>query len=156
MRVQICAVGRLRRGPEFDLISDYLKRFDQTGRLLGLGPITITEIDDRKGAGMATEAPLIAAAIPKGAITCALDERGKQVTSPEFAKMLAGWRDQGRSCVSFLIGGADGLQKDLRESADQRLSFGPMVWPHMLVRVMLAEQLFRAASILANKPYHRN
>ncbi len=156
MRVQICAVGRLRPGPERDLIDDYLTRFDRTGRALGLGPATITEVDDRKGGGMAAESALLQRAIPKGATVCALDERGKVMTSPEFAQMLAGWRDQGAGSAVFVIGGADGLEKGLREQARARLSLGKMVWPHMLARVMLAEQLYRAATILAGGPYHRN
>ena len=155
MRVQICAVGRLRAGPERELIDDYLTRFDRTGRALGLGPATITEIDDRKGGGMAAEGALLHRAIPKGATVCALDERGKVMTSPEFATTIANWRDQGAGTVVFLIGGADGLDKSLRDQAQTRLSFGKMVWPHMLARVMLAEQLYRASTILAGGPYHR-
>lgn len=155
MKVTIAAVGRLRAGPERELIDDYATRFDRTGRALGLGPLTVSEVEPRKGQGPAVEAPLLRAAIPDGAIVIALDERGKLMTSPEFASQLGEWRDQGRREAVFLIGGADGLAKDLRGTADARLSFGKMVWPHMLVRVMLAEQLYRAASILAGSPYHR-
>jgi 23S rRNA (pseudouridine1915-N3)-methyltransferase len=104
---------------------------------------------------MAAEAALLERAIPQGAVICAMDERGRQMTSPDFAEMLAGWRDQGRSEVAFVIGGADGIDPTLRSRADAMLSFGPMVWPHMLVRAMLTEQLYRAASILAGGPYHR-
>ena len=127
MRVTICAVGRLRKGPEKDLIDDYTTRFDRTGRALGLGPLSLI----------------------------ALDERGSLMGSPEFATALARFRDDGCSDLAFLIGGADGLAPELRARADLSLSFGPMVWPHMLARVMLAEQLYRAASILAGAPYHR-
>lgn len=155
MRVHICAVGRLRSGPERDLLDDYLTRFDRTGRALGLGPATVTEVEDRKGGGMAAEAGLLDRAIPKGAVTIALDERGKLLTSPDFADLLGRWRDEGRSDAAFVIGGADGIAPELRQKADFKLSFGKMVWPHMLVRVMLAEQLYRAASILAGAPYHR-
>ncbi len=155
MRVSLCAVGRLRTGPERALIDDYLTRFDRTGRALALGPATVTEVDDRKGGGMAGEAALLARAIPDGALTCILDERGKVMSSPDFANLLARWRDEGRSDVAFVIGGADGIDPSLRDGADAALSFGAMVWPHMLVRVMLAEQLYRAASILAGSPYHR-
>ncbi|MEX0310151.1 MAG: 23S rRNA (pseudouridine(1915)-N(3))-methyltransferase RlmH [Tateyamaria sp.] len=155
MRVHICAVGRLRGGPEGDLIADYVTRFDRTGRALGLGPLTVTEVEDRKGGGMMAEADLLKRALPKGAVLCCLDERGKVETSPSFAKRLAGWRDTGRSDVAFVIGGADGIDPTLRAEADHLLSFGPMVWPHMLVRAMLTEQLYRAASILAGSPYHR-
>ncbi|WP_299207892.1 23S rRNA (pseudouridine(1915)-N(3))-methyltransferase RlmH [uncultured Tateyamaria sp.] len=155
MRVHICAVGRLRGGPESDLVSDYVTRFDRTGRALGLGPLTLTEVEDRKGGGMAAEADLLRRALPRGAVLCCLDERGKVETSPAFAKRLSGWRDNGRGDVAFLIGGADGIDPGLRAEADHLLSFGAMVWPHMLVRVMLTEQLYRAASILAGSPYHR-
>ena len=155
MRVHICAVGRLRGGPESDLIADYVTRFDRTGRALGLGPLAIHEVEDRKGGGMKAEADLLRRAVPKGAVICCLDERGKVETSPDFANRLGGWRDAGRSDVAFIIGGADGIDPGLRSQADHRLSFGAMVWPHMLVRVMLAEQLYRAASILAGGPYHR-
>ena len=155
MRVSLCAVGRLRGGPEAALIDDYRTRFDRTGRALGLGPLTITEVEDRKGGGMAAEAALLRRAIPDGSVLCVLDERGQMLTSPDFAARLADWRDQGRQDVCFVIGGADGVAPDLRNEAELVLSFGPMVWPHMLARVMLAEQLYRAAGILAGTPYHR-
>ena len=155
MRVTLCAVGRLRAGPEKTLIDDYLQRFDRTGRPLGLGPATVAEVDDRKGGGMAGEAALLRRAAPSGALVCVLDERGKTLSSPKFAGTLADWRDTGRQDVAFLIGGADGLDPSLRDAADFALSFGAMVWPHMLVRVMLTEQLYRAATILAGGPYHR-
>ncbi len=155
MRVQICAVGRLRKGPERDLYDDYLTRFDRTGRALSLGPAQLIEVEGKKGGGMAAEGVLLKRAIPDGALICTMDERGKVMTSPDFAKLLGGWRDQGRHDVSFLIGGADGIDPGLRVQTDASLSFGKMVWPHMLVRVMLAEQLYRAASILAGGPYHR-
>ncbi|GFE64598.1 23S rRNA (pseudouridine(1915)-N(3))-methyltransferase RlmH [Litoreibacter roseus] len=155
MRIHICAVGRLRSGPELDLIEDYLKRFDRTGRGLGLGPARIVEIEDKKSGGSEREGALLANAIPKGSLVCTLDERGDALTSPEFASKLANWRDAGRSDATFLIGGADGLSTKVRAQADFSMSFGKMVWPHMLARVMLSEQLYRAASIAANLPYHR-
>ena len=155
MRVHICAVGRLRAGPERDLIDDYLTRFDRTGRALGLGPVNLIEVEDKKGGGMAAEAALLSKAVPDGAVLCVLDERGKVQTSPDFANTLAGWRDQGRGDLAFVIGGADGIDPTLRKRADAALSLGKMVWPHMLARVMLSEQLYRAASILAGAPYHR-
>ena len=155
MRVHICAVGRLRAGPERDLIDDYLTRFDRTWRALGLGPVNLIEVEDKKGGGMAAEAALLSKAVPDGAVLCVLDERGKVHTSPDFANTLAGWRDQGRGDLAFVIGGADGIDPTLRKRADAALSLGKMVWPHMLARVMLSEQLYRAASILAGAPYHR-
>ncbi len=155
LKVHICAVGRLRSGPERDLLDDYLTRFDRTGRALGLGPATMHEVDDRKGGGMTTEAGLLSAVIPRGAVICALDERGKLMSSPDFANMMGNWRDEGRGDLAFVIGGADGIDPALRAQADAKLSFGKMVWPHMLARVMLSEQLYRAASILSGAPYHR-
>lgn len=155
MRVQICAVGRLRAGPELDLITTYLDRFNVTGRNLGLGPCSISEVEDKKKTGMPGEAALLEKSIATGALICTLDERGRHMTSPEFARLLANWRDHGRSDVAFVIGGADGIDPSLRAKADHSLSFGKMVWPHMLARAMLCEQLYRATSILANKPYHR-
>ena len=155
MRVHICAVGRLRHGPERDLYTDYLSRFDRTGRALALGPAQLTEVEDKKGGGMVAEADLLSRAVPDGSLICTMDERGKLMSSPDFAELLARWRDQGRQDVAFVIGGADGIDPALRARADASLSFGKMVWPHMLVRVMLAEQLYRAASILSNGPYHR-
>jgi 23S rRNA (pseudouridine1915-N3)-methyltransferase len=154
MRVTVCAVGRLRAGPEKLLIDDYLLRFDRTGRALGLGPVSVVEVEDKKGGGMAAEGLLLARAVPEGAVLCVLDERGEVMGSPAFADRLASWRDVGRD-LAIVIGGADGIDPGLRARVDAALSFGPMVWPHMLVRVMLAEQLYRAASILAGAPYHR-
>ena len=148
-------MGRLRAGPKRDLIDDYLMRFDRTGRPLGLGPALEHEVEDRKNAGMAAEADLLARAVPAGAVLVTLDERGKVLSSPEFAAQLARCRDDGRQDLAFVIGGADGLDPALRTRADFSISFGAMVWPHMLVRVMLAEQLYRAATILGGGPYHR-
>ncbi|MGP6086832.1 23S rRNA (pseudouridine(1915)-N(3))-methyltransferase RlmH [Antarctobacter jejuensis] len=155
MRVHLCVVGRLRKGPEKTLIDDYLTRFDRTGRAHGLGPAQVIEVEDRKGGGMPAEAALLRRALPSGARLCTLDERGQMWSSPEFADKLANWRDTGTQDLAFVIGGADGINPTLRAEAQASLSFGPMVWPHMMVRVMLSEQLYRAASILAGAPYHR-
>lgn len=154
MKLTLAAVGRIGRGPEADLVSDYVARFGKLGRGLGLGPLAVVEVQGRKP-GMAAEAEALGRVVPEGAVVCVMDERGAQWSSPQLAQRLAGWRDQGRPAVCFAIGGADGLDPAFRGRADQALSLGPMVWPHMLVRVMLAEQLYRAASILAGSPYHR-
>ncbi|TFL18389.1 23S rRNA (pseudouridine(1915)-N(3))-methyltransferase RlmH [Jannaschia formosa] len=151
MRLTLVAVGRLRRGPERELVDDYLARFAKVGRGLGLPPVTLAEVEGR---GQGGEAEAIARALPEGATLVLLDERGATINSPDFADRLGGWRDAARD-VAFVIGGADGLTAELRARADLQISFGAMVWPHMLVRVMLAEQLYRAASILAGSPYHR-
>ncbi|MEM9125952.1 MAG: 23S rRNA (pseudouridine(1915)-N(3))-methyltransferase RlmH [Pseudomonadota bacterium] len=155
MRISIIAVGRLRAGPEKTLLDDYLTRFDRTGRGLGLGPARVVEVEDRKNAGMGAEATLLRKAMPKGAVICTLDERGRVMSSPEFAQKLGNWRDAGRQDLALMIGGADGIDPALRSKADFSISFGSMVWPHMLVRVMLAEQLYRATNILSGGPYHR-
>jgi 23S rRNA (pseudouridine1915-N3)-methyltransferase len=155
MRLCICAVGRLRAGPERVLVDGYLQRFNRIARPLGLGPLTGHEVEDRKGGGMAAEADLLARAVPAGAAVAVLDERGQMLSSPELAQQIARWRDAGRQDLAFVIGGADGIAPALRDRADLALSLGRMVWPHMLVRVMLAEQIYRSATILSGSPYHR-
>jgi len=155
MKLTLCAVDRLRTGPERALFDDYRLRFDRTGRGLGLGPLAVAEVEAKKGGGAAEEAAALDRAAPAGAVRLALDERGRMMGSPEFAAQLAEWRDAGQSELAIFIGGADGFDPAFRHGCDRWMSFGPMVWPHMLVRVMLAEQLYRAASILAGGPYHR-
>ncbi|MEO1681447.1 MAG: 23S rRNA (pseudouridine(1915)-N(3))-methyltransferase RlmH [Pseudomonadota bacterium] len=155
MNLTIVAVGRARSGPEVQLVSDYMSRTARTGRSLGIADAAVKEVEDKRGAGPSGEADLLRRALPKDCALVCLDERGKQVSSPDLATMLASWRDAGQRDVAFVIGGADGLDPDLRAEADIVLSFGQMVWPHMLARVMLAEQLYRAVSILAGTPYHR-
>ena len=155
MKLTIVTIGRLRTGPESALIDDYLTRFDRIGRNMSLGPAQVVELEDKKGGGKAAEAALITKALPEGATIVALDERGALLTSPNFATKMAAWRDQGQRDLAFMIGGADGLDPSLLVRADFKLSFGKMVWPHMLARVMLTEQIYRAASILSGAPYHR-
>jgi len=133
------------------MVDDYLLRFERTGRALGLGPVSVVEVEDKKNLGMGAEGELIARALPAGAALVTLDERGRVMTSPDFAEVLARFRDTGRD-MAFVIGGADGIDPGLRARAEVSVSFGAMVWPHMLVRVMLAEQLYRAAGILAGTP----
>jgi 23S rRNA (pseudouridine1915-N3)-methyltransferase len=155
LRVTIIAVGRLRAGPEADMVANYLARFDRTGRALGIGPARVLEVEDRRGGGSSAEADLLRAAVPRDARVIALDERGARPSSQEFATDLRREADEGIRDLAFLIGGADGLDPSLRSQAVACLSFGRMVWPHMLARVMLSEQLYRAATILAGGPYHR-
>ena len=145
----------MRAGPELSLVEDYLARANASGRALALGPLDIVEIDERKARDCALQNQRLRGALPEGGTCIALDERGKAQTSPQFAQSLARMRDEGCPHLTLLIGGADGLDGETRGCADRLLSFGPMVWPHMLVRVMLAEQLYRAVSILAGSPYHR-
>ncbi len=153
--MHLIAVGRARGGPEAVLVSDYLRRFDRAARPLGMGPARLVEIDDRKARGAEEESALVLGAVPEGGALIALDERGRTMTSPDFAELLAGWRDRGRRDCALALGGADGHAAALRERADLVLSFGKMVWPHMLARAMAAEQVYRAATILAGSPYHR-
>ena len=155
MRITLAAVGRQKPGPEQMLLNDYLDRAGSAGRTLALGPFNVTEIDERKSRERTAQSARLAEAIPAGATAIALDERGEAMSSPSFARLLASLRDRGARETVFLIGGADGHDKVLRARADRLMSFGPMVWPHMLARVMLAEQLYRAVSILAGSPYHR-
>jgi 23S rRNA (pseudouridine1915-N3)-methyltransferase len=136
--LHIVARGKIGRSPEAELVERYLKRI--------AWPTKVTELPDKGG-----NVP----ALPGNSVVVALDERGKTLSSLELAKKLESWRDNGKRETRFLIGAADGHEEEQRRSADLLLSFGAATWPHLLVRAMLAEQLFRAASILAKHPYHR-
>ena len=155
MRLTIAAVGRLGRGPEQDLVEHYRARAEAGGRPLGLGPVRIAEIDERKARDPAAQGARLMACVPSGGALIALDERGRGPSSPDFAALIAGLRDAGRPEIVFAIGGADGLSPGIGGRAERVIALGPMVWPHRLVRVMLAEQIYRAVSILAGTPYHR-
>lgn len=155
MRLTIAAVGRLKAGPEASLVDNYLRRARSAGKPLGLGLLNVVEIDERKARDTAEQSARLLACVPDAATAVALDERGETLSSPDFAKLIARERDGGCPEMVFLIGGADGLDDAARSATGYRVSFGPMVWPHMLARVMLAEQLYRAVSILAGTPYHR-
>ncbi len=151
MRMTLCAVGRAKAGPERTLFDHYKSRMTS--------PFDLCEVEDRKrlsGAELKQrEAELLFAQVPDGAVIVALDERGKNLTSPELAARLGNWRDDGRRDIAFIIGGADGLDENVRNRADLLISFGKLTWPHMLVRALLAEQLYRAQCILSGHPYHR-
>lgn len=155
MRIHICAVGRLRSGPNLFLYEDYQKRFNQNGKLLGFKAINLIEIEAKNKSDKEVEAKLLNSAIPKSATLIGLDESGEQLSSIEFASFLKNMRDQNQSDLGFVIGGADGLTPEFKKSCKKLVSFGRMVWPHMLVRIMLSEQLYRASTILLNGPYHR-
>ena len=120
-------------------------------------PVALREVEDKRaGTGRkAREADLLLSALPKNATVVALDERGKTLSSIQLAHALAAWRDDGTADIAFVIGGADGLDARVTQRADLVLSLGPMTWPHLMVRAMLAEQLYRAQQILAGHPYHR-
>ena len=159
MRLVIIAIGRLKQGPERELAERYRERFDGLGRKLGFRGIEIREIPEsraRDAAGrIAEEAAAISAQIPEKSVVVTLEERGESVDSAAFARQLGRWRDQSIANNVFLIGGADGLSPDLRRKAKLELAFGAATWPHQMVRVMLLEQIYRAATILAGHPYHR-
>jgi 23S rRNA (pseudouridine1915-N3)-methyltransferase len=155
VRLAIVALGRLSRGPEAELVSDYVARAKASGRALGFGAVDVIEIDSRKP-GKASEGDALLEALTGFDHVCACDEHGPSSTSRAFADRLAGLRDQGARRSAFVIGGADGLSPAVLARADALMSFGPQTWPHALARAMLAEQLYRAVSILAGSPYHRD
>jgi 23S rRNA (pseudouridine1915-N3)-methyltransferase len=159
MRLLVIAVGRLKSGPERDLVERYRERFSDLARKLGFRALDIHEISESRARDaptrMTEEAAAITALIPDGAITVALDERGKAIDSTGFAKQLGRWRDESTANVVFVIGGADGLSPELRRTIKTVFAFGTVTWPHQLVRIMLMEQIYRAATILAGHPYHR-
>ncbi len=159
MRLVVVAIGRLKQGPERELAERYRERFDDIGRKLGFRGLEIHEIPESRARDTATriseEAAAISAAIPAKSVLVALDERGDSIDSPDLARHLGRWRDEQAPSTIFAIGGADGLSPDLRRKAKLRLAFGSATWPHQMVRVMLLEQVYRAATILAGHPYHR-
>lgn len=159
MRLMVIAVGRLKDGPERELAARYHARFMDCGRRLGLRGLDIHEISESRArdvaARTAEEGAAVIARCPKDAVVVALDAGGRALDSVGFAARLAAWRDAGTADVVFVIGGADGLSPELRRKAELTLAFGAATWPHQLVRVMLLEQIYRAATILAGHPYHR-
>ena len=151
MRIFIAAVGRTRAGEARTLYEEYISRLPWQ--------VTLREVEEKRKLPpperKAREAELLLGTLPAGAAAVALDAGGKALSSRAFAERIGSWRDEGRD-LAFLIGGADGLGAEVLRRADLTLSLGPMTWPHLLVRVLLAEQLYRAHSILAGHPYHRN
>ncbi len=154
MRLVIAAIGRPGRGPEAQLADDYAHRATLAGRPLALGPLELLDLEPRK-AGREAEGALILKAA-EGAHLIACDEHGRDEPSRGLAAMLATLRDQGERKVVFAIGGADGHPPEVLARASASLSLGRKTWPHALARAMLAEQLYRAVSILAGSPYHRD
>jgi len=159
MRMIVAAVGRLKQGPETELAERYRKRVAQSGRSLGVRDVEIIEIRESRAGDpakrMLEESIALANVIPQGAAVALLDAKGEALDSAAFAGLLARCVAAGRPAVVFVIGGADGLAPSLADKADLRLSFGAATWPHQLARVMLLEQLYRAATILSGHPYHR-
>lgn len=158
MRLSVAAIGRLRGGPQADLIEEYATRIKATGKPLGVTRFDIKEFDAPKGLTGAPrkerESALLLEA-SAGARRVILDERGDNLSSEAIASRIGRWRDDGDGEIAFLIGGADGHHSSLLETADLRLAFGKATFPHLLVRVMLVEQIYRAMTILSGHPYHR-
>lgn len=155
MRCEIRAVGRLKAGPERALVDDWLGRATASGRALGLGPFVEREFDPRALKDKSAETVALLDGLPSGALLVALDETGRDYGSVEFSRLIGRARDDGVREAVFLIGGADGHDRLRLPDSVRLLSFGKATWPHMLVRAMLAEQLYRAVSVLAGSPYHR-
>ena len=151
MKIVIVAVGKARNGPELELYHYYKTRLSW--------PVTLIEVEDKKSTTpekrKSKEAALLLAEVPNGAYIVVLDERGKSFGSAAFAKKIAACQNEGYGTMAVLIGGADGHDESVRKKAHLVLSLGEMTWPHMLVRGLLVEQLYRAWSILHNHPYHR-
>jgi 23S rRNA (pseudouridine1915-N3)-methyltransferase len=159
MKITVAAIGRLKAGAERDLAERYLDRASKMGRQLGLS-IGVRELPESRAANpdarKQQEAAAILAVVPPAAVIVVLDERGKALDSHAFAESIRRWRDAGTAEVVMAIGGADGHGQPLLNQAALRLAFGGMTWPHQLVRLMLVEQIYRAMTILAGHPYHRN
>lgn len=153
MHISIIAIGRMQRGPEQSLMTQYLGRLPWKH--------SVTEIEIKKQSAntaerKAREAEKLLAAVPTGATIVALDEGGKALTSRAFAAKIDDWQATGARDIAFIVGGADGLDASVAAKAQLKLAFGSLTWPHMLVRAMLAEQIYRAWSINAGHPYHRD
>lgn len=159
MRLIVVAVGRLKQGPERELAERYRERFEDLGRKLGFRGLDIHELPESRARDAATrmaeEAAAISAAIPDKSVLVCLDERGQNIDSTTFAGHLGRWRDDAVPATVFVIGGADGLSPELRRRAKLGVAFGAATWPHQIVRVLLLEQIYRTATILAGHPYHR-
>lgn len=159
MRIIIAAIGRFKPGPERDLFERYTARAGKIARPLGFSGPDHLEFDESRDRAVAVrqrqEAERLVAATPAGARRIVLDERGRMLTSADLAARLADWRDSGETAVAFLLGGPDGHGALVRDGADLTLALGPMTWPHLLARAMLAEQIYRTMTILTGHPYHR-
>jgi 23S rRNA (pseudouridine1915-N3)-methyltransferase len=159
MQMTIAAIGRMKAGPERDLAERYLDRVNKAGGRLALS-LSVRELPESRAGSADTrkdqEAAALVDALPPGAVLVALDETGRNLDSRAFAQHIARWRDDGVSDLVFAIGGADGLGPSLLDKATLRLALGAMTWPHQMVRLMLAEQVYRAVTILSGHPYHRD
>lgn len=159
MRISLFAVGRLKSGPEKDLASRYLDRFSKAGPAVGLEFSRLIEVPESRASNADTrkkeEATILQKSLPEGGLLVLLDERGKSMDSESFAQMIGRFNDSGKRDMLIAIGGADGLDPELQSRADAVVNLGIMTWPHQLVRILIAEQLYRAVTIIAGHPYHR-
>jgi 23S rRNA (pseudouridine1915-N3)-methyltransferase len=159
MRIHLSAIGRLKAGPEREICARYLERAQSASRGVGLTGVDMREVDESRARRAedrkAEEARSLTQNIAAGARLVVLDERGKTMGSEAFAADIGAARDGGAAVYAVLIGGPDGIDPDLRARASLVLAFGAMTWPHQLVRIMAAEQIYRAITILAGHPYHR-
>ena len=159
MKLSLVAVGRMKRGPESDLCARFLDRLAKSARPLGMDWSGVAELAEARAgssdARKADEADAILSRLPEGCAMIALDERGDALDSAAFADLLARYRDEGTRHLALVIGGPDGLDDKVRQSASATLALGRMTWPHQIVRILLAEQLYRATTILSGHPYHR-
>lgn len=159
MQILIAAIGRLKRGPDLELFERYAKRTSQLGDRVALGPLTVAELNESRAGNStmrrAEEAGWLVKAAQHADRKILVDEQGKHFSSQAFANFLRDQRDDGTRTLALLIGGPDGHGEEARKTAHTSLSLGSMTLPHGLVRIVLAEQLYRAATILAGHPYHR-
>jgi len=159
MRITLAGIGKMKAGADKDLLDRYLDRARKTGRGLGYSAVRLLELPESRAARgedrKAEEAAALKAVLPKGARLVVLDENGKTMNSQVFSDRFAQWRDDGTSDLVFAIGGADGHGQELLQSADMKLALGAMTWPHQIVRILLAEQVYRAMTIQSGHPYHR-
>jgi 23S rRNA (pseudouridine1915-N3)-methyltransferase len=160
MRLVVAAIGRLKQGPERELAQRYRQRIAKAGRAVGLKDCEVVEIAESRAHDAerrrTEESIALAQVCPERAATILLDQRGQDLSSVALSEAIRRWRDQGRGAVVFLIGGPDGVAKNLRDDADLCLAFGAATWPHRLVRIMLLEQLYRVVTMWAGHPYHRS
>ncbi len=153
MHVTLISVGKLKKGPEKELVDDYVSRFNKSGPGIGLRSLKLVDLSS--GGGLEAEGKLILNAVPAGAVTIRLDEHGPAWPSVKLANQMAKLRDAGTTELCFLIGGAEGYSDAVREAFPQTLALGPQTWPHRMVKAMIAEQLYRSVSLLAGLPYHK-
>ena len=159
MKLVLAAVGRLKAGPERELFDRYSKRASALASAAGLTSVTFREIDEGKPRDLderrAAECRALTEIAGKGAWICALDERGAAITSAAWAQEIARARDAGQGTYAVAIGGPDGFDPEFRRAARTSVAFGALTWPHQLVRVLAAEQIYRCLTILTGHPYHR-